>query len=180
MDVQSSSRKKMSELARELRDRNRTVADLEDRLREENERIRAITCGDMVDVMHELDVSRFDIPADGNLPAMYFEMGNHYNASISSKWDEDRQEAAFDVLPDELLKIEVVAMFAKGEAQMARDLADELVIAGYTVTVKKSVHHSTLKAWVREQCENGRDLPDLETIGASIFNEVQVKEKRDG
>jgi hypothetical protein len=55
-----------------------------------------------------------------------------------------------------------------------------LIIAGYTVTVKKSVHTSTLKAWVREQFENGRQLPDLELIGASIFNEVQVKEKRDG
>jgi hypothetical protein len=177
MDIPSSTRR-MSELARELRDRNRAVADLEDRLREENERIRAITQGEMVDVMHEMDVSRFDIPADGNLPAMYFEMGNHYNASISSKWEDERREAAFGVLPDELLKIEVTALFAKGEAEIARDLAEELMVAGYTVTIKKSVHSSTLKSWLREQFENGRQLPDLDTIGASIFNEVQVKEKR--
>jgi hypothetical protein len=179
MDIPSSTRK-MSELARELRDRNRVVADLEDRLREENERIRAITQGEMVDVMHEMDVSRFDIAADGNLPAMYFEMGNHYSASISSKWDEERRENAFLELPDELLKIEVTALFAKGEAQQATDLAEELIVAGYTITVKKSVHPSTLKSWLREQFECGRPLPDLETIGASIFNEVQVKEKRDG
>jgi hypothetical protein len=177
MDIPSSTRR-MSELARELRDRNREVADLEDRLREQSERIRAITQGEMVDVMHEMDVSRFDIPADGNLPAMYFEMGNHYNASISSKWEDERRETAFNVLPDELLKIEVTALFAKGEAELARDLAEELIVAGYTVTVKKSVHSSTLKSWLREQFENGRPLPDLETIGASIFNEVQVKEKR--
>jgi hypothetical protein len=133
----------------------------------------------MVDLMHEMDLTRFDIPAEGNLPAMYFEMGNHYNASIPSKWEEDRREAAFDVLPDELLKIEVTALFAKGEALQATALAEELVVAGYTIIVKKSVHASTLKSWLREQCENGRDLPDLETIGASIFNEVQVKEKRE-
>jgi hypothetical protein len=155
------------------------VADLEDRLREENERIRAITCGEMVDVMHEMDVSSFTIPSDGNAPAMVFEMGNHYNASISSKWEEERQEAAFEVLPDELLKIEVTALFAKGEAQIATDLADELMTAGYTITIKKSVHASTLKAWLREQFERGQRLPDLELIGASIFNEVKVKEKRE-
>jgi hypothetical protein len=170
----------MRELAGELRESNKLEADLEDRLRETRERIRAITCGEMVDLMHEMDLTRFDISAEGNLPAMYFEMGNHFNAAISSKWDEDRQDAAFEALPDELLKIEVVATFAKGEAQQARDLAEELVVAGYTITVKKSVHHSTLKAWVREQFECGRPLPDLDTIGASIFNEVQVKEKRDG
>jgi hypothetical protein len=170
----------MRELAGELRETNQMAADLEDRLRETKERIRAITQSELVDLMHEMDLTRFDIPAEGNLPAMYFEMGNHYNASISSKWDEEKREDAFSVLPDELLKIEVTALFAKGEAQQATDLAEELIIAGYTVTVKKSVHTSTLKAWVREQFENGRQLPDLELIGASIFNEVQVKEKRDG
>jgi hypothetical protein len=170
----------MRELAGELRETNQIAADLEDRLRETKERIRAITQSEMVDLMHEMDLTRFDIPAEGNLPAMYFEMGNHYNASISSKWDEDKREDAFSVLPDELLKIEVTALFAKGEAQQATDLAEELIIAGYTVITKKSVHTSTLKAWLREQFENGRPLPDLDTIGASIFNEVQVKEKRDG
>jgi hypothetical protein len=169
----------MRELAGELRETNQQAADLEDRLRETKERIRAITQSEMVDLMHEMDLTRFDIPAEGNLPAMYFEMGNHYSANVSSKWDEDRRENAFDVLPDELLKIEVTATFAKGEAQQANDLAEELIVAGYTVIVKKSVHSSTLKAWLREQFENGRPLPDLETIGASIFNEVQVKEKRE-
>jgi hypothetical protein len=169
----------MRELASELRETNQVAADLEDRLRETKERIRAITQSEMVDLMHEMDLTRFDIPAEGNLPAMYFEMGNHYNASISSKWDEDRREDAFSVLPDELLKIEVTAVFAKGEAEIARDLAEELVTAGYTISVKKGVHSSTLKSWLREQFENGRPLPDLDTIGASIFNEVQVKEKRE-
>jgi hypothetical protein len=32
---------------------------------------------------------------------------------------------------------------------------------------------------VREQFESGHDLPDLDTIGANIFREVKIKEKRD-
>jgi hypothetical protein len=139
-----------------------------------------VLTSEMVDAMHELDVSSITIDADGNQPPMVFEMGNHIAASIPVDWEERRRETAFDLIPDELLKIEVTAVFAKGEARIARDLAEELVFTGYTVIVKKGVHHSTLKSWVREQFENGNQLPDLESIGATIFNEVKVKVTRDG
>jgi hypothetical protein len=169
---------RMRELATELRDADATIADLEDRLREHKERVRQITTGELVDLMQQMDVSRFDIEASGNLPPFTFELDNHFNASIPQSWEEERRENAFALLPDELIKITVKALFAKGEAKMAMDLAEELVVAGYTVSVEKTVHHSTLKAWVREQFETDQQLPDLETIGASIFNEVKVKEKK--
>lgn len=170
---------RMRELAGELRDRTAAAADLEDRLRDERARIKAITTGELVDLMDEVDLTRIDIEADGNLPPMVFEMGHHFSASISVEWEEERRERAFELIPDELLKITVKAVFAKGESQMARDLAEELVVAGYTVSVEKGVHHSTLRSWVREQFESGHDLPDLDTIGANIFREVKIKEKRD-
>jgi hypothetical protein len=169
----------MRELAGELRDLTASTADLEDRLRDEKARIRAITTGELVDLMDEVELTRIDIEGEGNLPPMVFEMGHHFQASISVEWEEERRERAYAVIPDELLKITVKAVFAKGEAGMAKDLAEELVVAGYTVSVEKGVHHSTLKSWVREQFENGHDLPDLDTIGANIFREVKIKEKRD-
>jgi hypothetical protein len=168
--------RRMRELAGELRERDKVILDLEEALSREKGRVRAITTSELVDLMHELDLTSFNLAAEGNLPAMSFEMGNHYAASISKDWEEERRERAFDALPDDLIKVTVSALFAKGEAQQASDLADELVTAGYTVVIEKTVHHSTLKAWVREQFENGNELPNLETIGASIFNEVKVKE----
>ena len=96
---------RLRELAQELRDRNAIVADLEDRMREERARIRTITTSEMVDAMHELDVSSITIDADGNQPPMIFEMGNHISASIPVDWEEQRRETAFDLIPDELLKI---------------------------------------------------------------------------
>ncbi|HEY7415022.1 MAG TPA: hypothetical protein VH593_07505 [Ktedonobacteraceae bacterium] len=163
-------------LAGELRDRQQSIVDLEERLKQENDRIRAITAGEMVDLMNEADVRSFEIESDGNMPAMSFELGNHYAGSIPVKWEEQRREAAFAQLPDELIKITVKAIFAKGEAHIAQDLAEDLVTAGYTVQLEKTVHASTLKSWLRETFEGGGLLPDLETIGASIFPEVKVKE----
>jgi O-succinylbenzoate synthase len=169
-------RKKLSLLANELRDQLHQASDLEERLKSVNERIRTIEFGELVDVMHELDCSAFSIPAIDNTPALEFELDTYYRASIAASWEEQRREAAFAVLPDELVKIKVTAEFAKGEANMARALVDDLVTAGYTVGVEKAVHSSTLKAWVKSQFENGGDIPNLETIGAFIAPKVKVKE----
>jgi hypothetical protein len=155
------------------------VSDLEARMREENSRIHQIQFNEMVDTMNVLGVNTFSIARQGNSPALEFELGTYYAASISKEWEEGKRETAFAALPDELIKISVTALFGKGEAQDARDLADELVTAGYTVTIDKSVHHSTLKAWLREQYESGGDIPDLETIGATIGPRVKVKESKE-
>jgi hypothetical protein len=169
-------RKRLSLLANELRDQTRLACDLEERLKTVNERIHAIEFSELVDTMHELDCTAFTIPADGNAPALEFDLSTYYRASIAKDWEEPRREAAFDAVPDELVKITVKAEFAKGEANYARALADELVTAGYTIVVEKGVHHSTLKAWLKEQFETGGDIPDLETIGAFIASKVNVKE----
>jgi hypothetical protein len=171
---------RLRSLAGELRDEQHTIEDLEERLKVHQARVRQITDSELVDLMNKMDVPYFELASDGNLPAMQFELGNHYSASISSKWEETKRENAFSALPDELIKITVKAIFAKGEAQTARDLADELVTAGYTVQLEKTVHSSTLKSWLRETFESGGDLPNLELIGASIFPQVQVKELKDG
>jgi O-succinylbenzoate synthase len=169
-------RKKLSSLAKELREQTRIASDLEERLKEVNGRIHVIEFSELVDLMHELDCTAFSIPAVGNSPSFEFELATHYAASIAKDWEEPRREAAFAAVPDELVKITVKAEFAKGEAEDARALADELVTAGYTVVVEKAVHHSTLKAWLKEQFETGGDIPDLETIGAFIAPKVKVKE----
>jgi hypothetical protein len=169
-------RKKLSLLATELRDQTKLASDLEERLKGVNGRIKAIEFQELVDVMHELDCTAFSIPAVGNSPALEFDLSTHYAANIAASWEEPRREEAFSALPDELVKITVKAMFAKGEAELARSLADELVTAGYTVSIEKGVHSSTLKAWLKEQFETGGDIPNLETIGAFIAPKVKVKE----
>jgi hypothetical protein len=163
-------------LAEEMREQMREASDLEERLKSVNGRIHTIQFSEMVDTMNVLGVATFGIAKQGNSPALEFELDTYYAGSISKEWEEPRREAAFAVLPDELVKITVSALFAKGEADDARALAEELITTGYTVTIEKSIHHSTLKAWLREQAESGGDLPDLETIGATIGPRVKVKE----
>jgi hypothetical protein len=178
MAVDSSS-SRLRSLAGELRSREAALSSLEERVKEEQAEIRRITTGDMVDLMHELDVRSYELAADGNYPAMSFKLANHYTGSIPKEWPEPQREAAFDLIPEELIKITVKAIFAKGEARQAESLAEELVTTGYTVVVDKEVNHMTLKAWLRETYESDGDLPDLELINSSIFPEVKVKELKD-
>jgi hypothetical protein len=166
----------LRQLAAELRERRLALEAIEERAKQERARINTITREEMVDVMNTMDLSRVDLAAEGNLPAMKFELGHHYGGSVSREWPNERREAAFAALPDELVKVTVRVYFAKGEYAEAERLSEELVETGYTVQLDREVHPSTLKSWLRERFESGSDLPDLETIGATIFQEVKVKE----
>jgi hypothetical protein len=82
-----------------------------------------------------------------------------YGASIN----KENLDQAFDWLNNEgfgdLIKNVVTASFSRGEENSAQLLADELEGSGHRVNTKKWVEPMTLKAFVREQVENGTDLP---------------------
>lgn len=60
-----------------------------------------------------------------------------------------------------IVKNEVTVLFNKDEEDLARELMETLKLIGLQqkATIKKSIHHMTLEAWVREQLANGEDLP---------------------
>jgi hypothetical protein len=163
-------------LASELREARQDMSNAEERLASLNKRIREIEFGELTDLMHALGVNSFSLNKEGNNPALDFELGTYISANIAKDWDEERREEAFAALPDELIKITVKVTFSKGEGDLARSLVDDLVTTGYTVSVERGVHSATLKSWLKEQFENGGDIPNLETIGAHIAPRVKVKE----
>lgn len=167
---------RMRQLAGQLRDQRLEASSLEERLRATEEQIREIEFSLLPDAMAEMGVDRFSIKADGNAPALDFVLGTYYGASISSSWDDDRRERAFAALPPELVKFTVRIAFNLGEATKAMALVTELAERDLSVEIEKGVHPSTLKAWLREQFEAGKPLPDLDVINARVGPRVVVKE----
>jgi hypothetical protein len=74
-----------------------------------------------------------------------------------------RREEAFAWLDaaghGDLIKHVVSAKFGKGEDEQAAEAADRLTALGCSVSDERSVHASTLSAFVREQLAAGEALP---------------------
>lgn len=63
-----------------------------------------------------------------------------------------------------LIKSQITCKFARGESDMADEAFEALIDVGANPNQVESVHPGTLKAWAREEINNGRDLP------ANLFN----------
>lgn len=75
----------------------------------------------------------------------------------------ERRLAAFRWLiahnAEPLIKTEVVAEFGKGEAKQAASAVSILKKAGIVASMEQNVHNATLCAFLREQIEDGEDIP---------------------
>ena len=82
-----------------------------------------------------------------------------YSASIP----KDKREEAFDWLVDnnhgDLIKNQVATSFVRGQEQMARDLVEELTQRDMAVSNRKWVEPMTLKAWVKDELKEGKNIP---------------------
>lgn len=97
---------------------------------------------------------------------------------ISASISKERSDRAHQWLRDkgfgDLIKNTVAVNFGKGEDDKANDLIRELVTEGYVVDQKEAVHPSTLKAFCKEQIENGKDIPS-ELFGIFIGQKTTIK-----
>ena len=59
-----------------------------------------------------------------------------------------------------IIKTNVTVPFPASEGKKAAALAKRLVKTHEDVIVKNSIHASTLKSWVKEQRQKGREVPD--------------------
>ena len=163
------------------RDLEKTITDLEERTKMEKEVLRRIYHHDLPDLMFEAGVDKVGLPAEGNLPAMIATLGPFYQANIAAAWPEPKREAAFTWLDDnghgDLIKTQVSVSLPRE----ARDEAKKLIslLKDYHPEIKQSVHSGTLTAWLREQIENGEEMPPLDVIGGNVGQVVKLKERKD-
>ena len=114
------------------------------------------------------DIAEDQLPAamsEHNITELKLEDGSSitvktfYSASIP----KDKSNEAFQWLVDnnfgDLIKNQVSTSFVRGQEEQAEQLADELAKRQMSVNTKKWVEPMTLKAFARDQTEQGKSLP---------------------
>lgn len=129
------------------------------------------------------------IIAQGTLPEALLELGlvqiKHESGRVltvekfyQAKISDIMQEKAFAWLKetgnDSIIKTNLSAAFGKGEAERAEHAAELLEAEGIICGLKTGVHHSTLRAFVKEQIESGVAIPE-DAFGIYVGNRIKVK-----
>lgn len=140
------------------------------------QRRNEITRSELPTLMAEAGVEKFTCKATGTEARLTFEA----DGALGS---EDERERKIDVLigagAEEIVKMVVTVAFGKGEYDAARQLAEELRDRKLAAVAGRSIHHQTLKSWIKERMEAGDALP-LEEIGIWYGQVAKIKRpKRD-
>lgn len=171
----------LRKLVARARDLELTKKELEERLEE----VKSALYGReglyhklMPEMMDDIGVAKIALAAEGNLPAVEAKTQPFYAASIPTGWPAEQRQDAFDYLDStghgDLIKTEVTLAFPREQRARALEFV-KLAKKFGSPDMKENVHHMTLTAWLREQVEIKRVIPDLEKIGGTIARIVKLK-----
>jgi hypothetical protein len=148
------------------------LADLENQVALTKESLRRITEQDLPEAMDEAGMTAFKLEDGTEIKVKPF-----YAASIP----EERKEEAFTWMKerdfDGMIKSEVKVSFGKGEYEIAQSFLN--FIRGFNEKAidpeyKETVHWQTLRAFVKEQIEGGKELP-LDLFGVFVGRKAELK-----
>jgi len=156
-------------LARQIRDEEKIIAELEQKLKEKKKSLLKLTDEDLPSVLAEMGISSFSLD-DGST----VDVKNTYGASILV----DNRPKAYDWLRengyDDIIKNTVSSTFGRGEDELANAFTAFAQKEGYFVNQKTEIHPQTLRAFVKERCEAGDEFP-MELFGAYIGQRAVIK-----
>lgn len=168
-----SDLKEITALAERQLDLEHLIEEAEESLKSLKEQHRAVSENDLPEAMEEAGMMEFKLK-DGRKVTV----NRKYHASIPKA----HQSQAFRWLRehghDGIIKRDITLKFGKGDDELARKirdlLSDELGDETVGIADKEHVHHSTLRAFVREQIEAGEDLP-MDEFGVFIRTVAEIK-----
>jgi hypothetical protein len=151
--------KALSKIAQNMLNAQQVVKNIEVELKEAKEKFRQLQEYDLPAAMGQAGVEKLTLPNGPEIKVETF-----YSASIS----EENKEQAFNWLDEtgngDIIKNVVGVDFKRGQDELARGAEKVLKDAGYDPHVSASVHPSTLRAFVREEVEAGRELSPAITL----------------
>ena len=162
------------EKAKELRDHYLEKAYLEEQLKALGAKIQHVERHELIDMFDAAGISSVTVDSSGNLPAFVAERTTLYGAKIP---DERRMEAFawFEQQGHgDLIKSVITIQFGMQEHEerlRAMKILNDNHIEYYT---NESVHHMTLKAFVKHEVQRGHVIP-MDLLGAYVFDEVKIK-----
>jgi len=159
-------------MARAIRDREKVINDLEQKLKDEKKALLKMTDEDLPTMLAEIGLSSMKLD-DGSEVTVK----QTYGASILV----DNRPAAYEWLRergyDDIIKNTVACQFGRGEDDKASAFKAFAEKEGFLAEQKTEIHPQTLRAFVKERVENGDDFP-MELFGAYIGQRAVVKRSK--
>ena len=156
-------------LARSVRDKEATISDLEQRLKDEKKALLKLTDEEMPAMLAEIGMASFSLD-DGST----IDIKQTYGASIRVEKRPEAFEWLRDNGYDDIIKNTVACQFGRGADDQASAFAAFAQQQGYAPDQKTEVHPQTLRAFVKERCEAGEEFP-MELFGAWIGQRAVIK-----
>ena len=169
--VDTEAAKGIAEECNKLIETQKEVANMEEQIKKLKETERNLSEQSIPNLMHQAGVSEIKLD-DGTA----ISIKTYYAASIS-KANEDE---AFNWLRDngfgDLIKNNVILQFGKAQDEDANSLVDDLKSKGHNVSQKMKVEPQTLKKFLREEIEAGKNVP-ADLFGVFVGNRTTIKRK---
>ena len=155
-----------------LLDIQKEVSALEDKLKKKKEEELKLSENEIPNLMQKAGAASIKL-TDGTA----VEIKPYYGARIPAS----RTEEAFNWLREnnfaDLIKNNVTLTFGRNEDNVAKSIVDDLRNKGHNVKQAEKVEPMTLKAFVREQIEKGKDVPaDLFGVYVATRTKLTTKE----
>jgi len=165
----NDSIKQIADLAQRQLDLLQKIEQVEADLKLLNEDLRVVSEVDLPTAMFEAGVSSFTL--DNGMKVSTKE-------DVYASIPKDKESTAFAWLNTNgfggIIKHVVSASFGKEEDARAKELIAAAQSLGLNPEDKRSVHSATLKAFVKEQLAQGKNIP-LELFGAYQVTKATVK-----
>src|SRR5210317_2577072 len=171
IDISQDSVKSITDKCNHLKDLNKQIEDQEEKLSLLKNKARDLEERIIPEMMQEAGVSLLKL-SDGST----VEVKPFYAAKIP----ESRVEEAFGWLRskgfEDLIKNTVTASFNRGQDNQVSELIKVCEENGFAYNKKEKVEPMTLKAFVKEQVETGKELP-FDLFGVYIANKTKITNK---
>ena len=168
MIVDDKQLESLSSLCKEMLEQQEMIANLEEQLKTVREKERKLSEEYIPNKMSELGYSKLQLK-DGQK----IEIKPFYAAKIPS----ERVQEAFQWLRNnghgDLIKNNVTLTFGRSQDNEAKNLVDELKQKGHNVNQVEKVEPMTLKAFVKDEIQQGRSVPS-DLFGVYIANKTKI------
>ena len=159
----------VAELARDIRNQEDTIRDLEEKLKTEKKLLLKLSDEDLPAILDELGLQSFKLD-DGSEVTVK----STYGATIRL----DDREQAYDWLRqneyDDIIKNTVSVQFGRGEDEKAKEFKELAENNRYAADQKTEIHPQTLRAFIKERVEAGDEFP-MNLFGAWVGRRASIK-----
>ncbi len=167
--IGANSLSSISEIATSIRLLEKEIESREEALRDMKRSLRTLQEEELPSKMMELGLSSFKMD-DGSA----VEIKKLYGATIL----KDNEPQAFEWLRSNghggIVKNTVSVDFGMGEDETAQQFKNWVQSQGHMPKQKEGIHHSSLRSWVKEMVEDGKEFP-MELFGAYVGQKAVIK-----